>query len=750
MNAQTFFESIAIPLAKDNGWKIAPCFPHDATGEYNGQKIDGKTVHMKLCPKPLEMSSSSLEQIHKWAKREPNANVCVYARQEKGGLCFLDKDGAHDLRAAYEKETGKEFPKTLLVRSSRRNGTERGHFYFTQTPRTITFKKNISEDATDGWFSFRVKNEYVCTIGSIHPETKEPYTVVEDNPILPMPDDLLDWLQDQANHKPKTRKEAAARGRLKKGQRYNALISEVGRLWKAGWSRDLTIDAGIKWAQENFELPEGSFDADLVRSEIEHLIDSYPQGEVDNEDPTDKIAAVVEALNKRFYVVENFGGKCRVCEEVEEWHEGQQHVALVHQSFTDFANRFMHERIKFGVNKKGETVYQSKSRIWLGCWQRRQYQRVVYLPETPTPKDVRNLWRGFAYQPVKGDCSKYVAHIKDNICQGKQERYDWIMRWFAYSVRHPAEPGHTCPVFKGGQGVGKNIAAESFARLWGAHALTITQKSHFTGNFNAHLRNCSVLIVNEAFFAGDRSQAGAMKGLVTDRTIAIEAKGVDVVMTPNLLHIIFCSNEDWVVPADLDVRRFTVFEVSDAQRENLNYFAAINKELQNGGYSALLYHLLHEVELGNFSPRLHLPTEELDQQKEASLTGMESVWYECLQRGQLPANKENMGEGEYRFIGAMNAGDGGVLIRGGNLVDWAAHQHRYGWNNVRTEHVGHLLGDNPRAVKPGMGFTKQKVGGVNHWLIPSLKEARETWNKKRFEEDWKTGEEDEEDWSIGE
>ena len=41
-------------------------------------------------------------------------------------------------------------------------------------------------------------------------------------------DDLLDWLQAQANHKPKTREETARRGKLKKGTRYSALISEIG------------------------------------------------------------------------------------------------------------------------------------------------------------------------------------------------------------------------------------------------------------------------------------------------------------------------------------------------------------------------------------------------------------------------------------------------------------------------------------------------------------------------------------------
>ncbi len=284
MSAPTFFESIAIPLAKGRGWKIAPCFPHDATGEYRGKKIDGKTVHMKLCPQPLEMASSSLDQIHQWAGREPNANVCVYARQEKGGLLFLDKDGARDIRAAYESETGKKFPKTLVVRSSRRNGTERGHIYFLQTPRTMSFENNIAESKTGGWFSLRVKNEYVCTIGSIHPETKEPYTVVEDNSILPMPDDLLDWLQAQMTRKPRASKRAqangAARAKIPIGQRYNALMSEVGRLWANQWSRDLTIKAGIEWARENYELlpTEGEFDARRVQKRIEHLIDSYPPG----------------------------------------------------------------------------------------------------------------------------------------------------------------------------------------------------------------------------------------------------------------------------------------------------------------------------------------------------------------------------------------------------------------------------------------------------------------------------------------
>jgi Bifunctional DNA primase/polymerase, N-terminal len=264
----TFFESIAQPLLA-RGFKVAPCFPKK------------KQVHGGLVPRPLEMISDNPAQIHAWGLAEPEANICVYAKQEEGGLLFLDKDGAVSLREKYERETGKAFPKTLLVRSSLVNGSNiaKGHWYFRQTPKTIALEGNISEDSTDGLFSLRVHNQYVCSIGSVHPITGLPYEVAEDNPVLPMPDDLLAWLQAQVVQKPKTRKEVIERGKFGKGTRYPALISEAGRLWQRGYSAEDVIDVATKWARENFDVPEGAFDESLVRGEVKRIVDTYPQGD---------------------------------------------------------------------------------------------------------------------------------------------------------------------------------------------------------------------------------------------------------------------------------------------------------------------------------------------------------------------------------------------------------------------------------------------------------------------------------------
>ena len=83
-----------------------------------------------------------------------------------------------------------------------------------------------------------------------------------------------------------------------------------------------------------------------------------------------------------------------------------------------------------------------------------------------------------------------------------------------------------------------------------------------TGNFNSHLRDVCVLGVNEAFFAGDPRQVGPLKALITEPTLAIEQKFVDLITVPNTLHLMVTTNEDWSIPASVDARRFCYFEVS--------------------------------------------------------------------------------------------------------------------------------------------------------------------------------------------
>jgi hypothetical protein len=246
----TFFESIALPLLA-RGFKVAPCYPRE------------KRIHTKLVPNPLSQISNDPAQIHAWGVAEPNANVCVYAEQVPGGLCFLDKDGAISLVEKYKQETGRDFPRTLLVCSSiiddGNGGTiTKGHWYFGQTSRTAAMS-NIPEHKTGGLFSFRVNNEYVTSIGSIHPKTGLPYQVYDDAPIIYMPDDLVDWLLAQVvADKPKLAATEGAVEKLKHGTLHPAIVAAAGRiinLLGSGGSYEELEEQLLTWTHRHCEAP---------------------------------------------------------------------------------------------------------------------------------------------------------------------------------------------------------------------------------------------------------------------------------------------------------------------------------------------------------------------------------------------------------------------------------------------------------------------------------------------------------------
>ncbi len=130
---------------------------------------------------------------------------------------------------------------------------------------------------------------------------------------------------------------------------------------------------------------------------------------------------------------------------------------------------------------------------------------------------------------------------------------------------------------------------------------------------------------------------GKFKRLITEPSLAIERKGVDIFSVDNCLHIIIASNEPWVVPAGVDERRFMVVRVSEHRKQNVSYFRKLHAEMyEAGGLGAMLHDLL-TLDLGGWHPREDIPrTDALDQQKLLSLSPADQWWLEMLRDGCLP------------------------------------------------------------------------------------------------------------------
>jgi hypothetical protein len=409
-----------------------------------------------------------------------------------------------------------------------------------------------------------------------------------------------------------------------------------------------------------------------------------------------------------------------VCQELQNPNFKGKALLLAHFNPKDFEGFFRNQKIQVGEKVvDGAIVAQLKNKatVWLDHPLRKQYRKVEFVPNSDLGPEIRNLWHGFAYEPKKGDCSLYLKHLFDNVCQKEQIKYDYLIGWMAYAVRHPNEQGHAAIVIQGLKGVGKNVAAEGFAALWGQHALIVSDSSRITNNFNAHLRALCVLIADEAFFAGDRRHEGKLKSLVTSGVLDIEAKGVDVIQVPNLLHIMILGNDRWLVPASIDERRYLVLRCGEAHRGDQAYFEAIHKQLDSGGYSALLHYLLEEVNLKNFNVRNVPHTKELREQMVESLRDADKALFECLHTGMIPGRLQK---------------DGTVLMRTGDLVDWANGRGRNGWGSIRPQHVDQLFG------KEGMRFDRDNnlTQKSRFWKIPPLEKCRGIWNQLRGDYAW--------------
>ena len=368
---------------------------------------------------------------------------------------------------------------------------------------------------------------------------------------------------------------------------------------------------------------------------------------------------------------------------------------------------------------------------WLKHTKRRDYTAVIFSPGREI-EGCFNLWRGFAVEPRPGSWECMRAHILAVICAGDERHFDYLLNWMAYAVQYPGQPAEVAIVLRGGRGTGKGIFARSFGRLFGPHFLQITQTRHLVGNFNSHLESCALLFVDEGFWAGDKAGEGVLKGLVTEPTLAIERKGLDVVHVRNCLHIMIASNSDWVVPAGPDERRFFVLDVAPERQQDREYFTPLYAEMAGDGPSAML-HDLQRHDLRGFDIRQVPPSKALGEQKLQSLGPTERWWYD-----KLVAAEFAFSSGPNRTAQPWGRVGTGVLH-----TDYEQTLRRVGTSRKSTEaELGRAL---RKLVPAGLRRTKVTVDRVQvpHYDLPPLPDCRTHFERLMRMEgsiDWDSGE----------
>jgi hypothetical protein len=695
------------------GFLVFPCYPKSKKAAY----VKGVLEHGCVD------ATSDEAIIRRWWGINPDFNPAI-----TGGT-IIDADvGLPSLKDALAFATDNFFPDTFLVRTGRR--PEFGAQFHFQNVLTSGLY-----DARGITGELRGKNEYGMAPGSVHPSGTL-YEIAVDLPRAIADENLLRAFRI----KPPSANAPKPGFKVGAGKRFYWLRSQAGRLVNAGLSGAALVAALKSLNQDYCDPPKDDVDVETLANAASEKFTANvePPPTQQAEDSFPARTATLEEFNKKYFVVADLGGKCRVCHEVIS--EDNGNLVLVHQEFDDLRKAFMHQRIvvdshtkTVGKGEHAEEIeileYKDKANFWLDHKDRRQFERIAFAPNETLPPEVKNLWRGFRVEAREGKIPRYLEHIFENICKANQARYDWYMRWQAWKIRNPGLQNGTCPVLIGPEGIGKNVAADAFAFLFGPHAFLATKPEDVVGHFNFHLRACCFLLGNESLYAGNRRDGNVLKTLITERMMSIEGKGIDSRMERNRLSVMLATNEPWAVLAGISARRFSVFDVGTKHIQDHEYFNTIALELGGArgtlsGYSALLHHLLFEVELKDFQPQQIILTDALVSQQAQSLHGAEALWHSILFRGEMPG------------------GLPGNLLLIERLLKWAQLQHNRKFEGISDRQMAQLLGENTVGEARGMGFShkhpRPMVDGhrIRPWVIPSLREARRLWDERRFVEQW--------------
>ncbi len=298
--------------------------------------------------------------------------------------------------------------------------------------------------------------------------------------------------------------------------------------WQGPSKGDETTFAEEKWRS----IRDAEVGAAYVFRRARELTKDLPPDQRFTERDACEAPEYIERLNSEYAVVRE-GSDVAIGyfeNEVIDAKQGLSRQKLERLTAADFD--LLHANDCEPVVKGNSVTMVPISKLWKSHPARRTYKRVVFEPaplalggvndmfEDQRPQsgsDTLNLFQGWPIEPKQGDWTLIREFIRDVISSGNQDHYEWLIRWIAYAIRYPDEPGHVAVVMRGLKGVGKSLFGSLIMRaIYGQYFFYITNPEHLIGRFNAHLADTLFMFADEAFFAGDKKGENVLNPVTSD------------------------------------------------------------------------------------------------------------------------------------------------------------------------------------------------------------------------------------------
>ncbi|RLN49924.1 hypothetical protein BBJ28_00015563 [Nothophytophthora sp. Chile5] len=215
----------------------------------------------------------------------------------------------------------------------------------------------------------------------------------------------------------------------------------------------------------------------------------------------------------------------------------------------------------------------------------------------------------------------FLGHIESIWANGNKDVAICILKLFASILQNPSKKTGVCLVVTGPEGFGKNIVTDMLRDfVMGLKYVLETPSMHaITQRFNGCLENKLLTVLNEAANLSDSSHGDQdiLKDLITEDRRLIEPKGRAPYTVRDCNNYICFSNNEYVIRASTEMRRFVFLRGSDSRVGDKKYFQNIADDFEKREAGIHLYHYLMNLDISGFNPQRDFPTTEMKKELQA-------------------------------------------------------------------------------------------------------------------------------------
>ena len=193
----------------------------------------------------------------------------------------------------------------------------------------------------------------------------------------------------------------------------------------------------------------------------------------------------------------------------------------------------------------------------------------------------------------------------DSLTNFNEEYKQYVLNWLSFVFITHKKTRNTI-IFKGIEGTGKGLLYEHIIqKVFYNNQTTVISNDELNNSFNEFLENKSFIIANEVQdYTNKKSVYEKLKQWISDTTILLNVKHINMKNIKNLTNFLIYSNNDYPIPITTTDRRYSVINTIDKKLELLveekmgidiiEYIERLNNETET---------FLYELSKYNFSEK---------------------------------------------------------------------------------------------------------------------------------------------------